>query len=107
MPGAAFHSPRFSQVQGMRQRFNNLFPLWALLLSAVAFFFNGTFSTLQSAIVPLLALVMFIMGLTLAKDDFLRIVADPKPVFVGVVLQFLLMPLLALTLSNMLQLSTQ
>jgi BASS family bile acid:Na+ symporter len=50
---------------------------------------------------------MFLMGLTLTKADAERIVKDPKPILVGVVLQFLLMPVLALTFSKMLQLSNQ
>jgi BASS family bile acid:Na+ symporter len=50
---------------------------------------------------------MFVMGLTLTEADLRRIAKDPKPVFVGVLLQFLLMPLLALTLASMLQLSNQ
>ena len=88
-------------------RFNANFPLWAVLLSIAAFFFSEGFSQLQALIVPLLALIMFVMGLNLTREDFLRIANDPKPVFIGVVLQFLLMPLLALTLSAMLQLSSQ
>ncbi len=88
-------------------KFNNLFPLWAVLLSAVAFGFNGFFGNLEQAIVPLLATVMFIMGLTLTDDDFLRISKDPNPVFVGVLLQFMLMPILALLLATILQLSNQ
>ena len=88
-------------------KFNNLFPLWAVLLSAVAFGFNGFFGNLEQAIVPLLATVMFIMGLTLTDDDFLRISKDPRPVFVGVLLQFMLMPILALILATILQLSNQ
>ena len=88
-------------------KFNNLFPLWAVLLSAVAFGFNGFFGNLEQAIVPLLATVMFIMGLTLTNDDFLRISKDPRPVFVGVLLQFMLMPILALILATILQLSNQ
>jgi len=91
----------------MLTRFNNLFPLWAMLLSIFALLFNGVFSGLQFAIVPLLAAVMFMMGLTLGKADFQRIIAAPKPVIVGVVLQFLLMPLIAILLSKMLQLNTQ
>ena len=51
--------------------FNQFFPLWALLLSAVALVFNEPFSSLETAIVPLLAGVMFMMGLTLNKEDFL------------------------------------
>lgn len=91
----------------MLQLFNNLFPLWAIALSLIAFLFSALFAGLTSAIVPLLAMIMFIMGLTLTEDDLLRISRDPKPVFVGVLLQFLLMPLLALLLANMLQLSNQ
>lgn len=91
----------------MLPAFNSLFPLWALVVSLVAFFFSAPFSSLENSIVPLLALVMFMMGLTLGKSDFLRIAKDPKPVLIGVVLQFLLMPILALTLASMLQLSNQ
>lgn len=91
----------------MLARFNNLFPLWALLISVIAFFMNAPFAALNAAIVPLLAAVMFMMGLTLTKADVERIVKDPKPILVGVILQFLLMPALALTFSKMLQLSNQ
>ena len=38
------------------KRFNALFPLWAVLLSAVAFFADRQFAALEGAIVPLLAL---------------------------------------------------
>ena len=88
-------------------KFNELFPLWAVLLSIAAFIFNEFFASLEQVIVPLLALVMFMMGLTLSGVDFLRISRDPRPVFVGVVLQFVLMPVLALTLATMLQMSNQ
>tara|TARA_B110000858_G_scaffold197865_1_gene261200 strand:+ start:4198 stop:5154 length:957 start_codon:yes stop_codon:yes gene_type:complete len=91
----------------MFDRFNKLFPLWALLTSLIAFFLDTHFAALNSAIVPLLATVMFMMGLTLTKADVERIVKYPKPILVGVVLQFLLMPVLALTFSKMLQLSNQ
>lgn len=92
---------------GMLTKFNNLFPLWAIVLSGLAFVFSDSFGSMQSAIVPLLAAVMFMMGLTLGKEDFLRIAARPKSVLVGVVLQFALMPLLALLLSRILQLNIQ
>ncbi len=89
------------------QRFNQLFPLWAIVLSVLAFVARDTFAALEPGIVPLLAGIMFIMGLTLEQSDFRRIVTRPQPVFIGVVLQFVLMPLLAITLANMLGLSTQ
>lgn len=98
--------PRCSPIF-MLSRFNTLFPAWAILIAFVAFYFRQQFATLESAIVPLLALVMFMMGLTLGSEDFKRIKADPRPVLVGVATQFLLMPVLAITLAHMLQLSTQ
>lgn len=88
-------------------RLTTLFPLWAILLSGVAFFFNEPFSSLASWIIPLLAGVMFTMGLTLKAADFKRILKDPRPILVGVLLQFILMPLLAVVLAKMFGLSNQ
>jgi len=88
-------------------RFNQLFPVWALCLSCIAFVASDFLSSFEEAIVPLLTLVMFMMGLTLTQKDFKRISKEPKAVFIGVLLQFLLMPVLALTLAGMLQLSNQ
>ena len=87
--------------------FNSLFPIWAVLLSVIAFFFSTEFSALQNWIVPLLAMVMFTMGLTLERGDFKRIAADPRPVLIGVLLQFILMPILAVVLAKMFGLSNQ
>lgn len=87
--------------------FNSLFPIWAALLSVFAFFYSEVFVPLQPGIVPLLATVMFTMGLTLEMQDFKRIAADPRPVLVGVLLQFILMPLLAVVLAQMFGLSNQ
>lgn len=41
---------------------------------------------------PMLGAIMFGMGMTLAPADFTRVARRPKPVFVGVALQFLVMP---------------
>jgi len=87
--------------------FNSYFPLWAILFSIAAFFFSDIFSIAASAIVPLLASVMFLMGLTLDKTDFKRVSENPSPVLVGVIMQFLIMPFMALLLSTILQLSNQ
>ncbi|MEQ8955307.1 MAG: bile acid:sodium symporter, partial [Gammaproteobacteria bacterium] len=87
--------------------FNRLFPLWAILLSVLALYFQDFFAALEGLIVLLLAAVMFLMGLTLQAEDFKRIINNPQPVLVGVALQFLLMPLAAITLATALQLNTQ
>ena len=46
----------------MISRLTRLFPLWALLFSAVAYGMPAFFAALKPAIVPLLGLVMFGMG---------------------------------------------
>jgi len=91
----------------MITKFNQLFPVWAILLSFCAFYFQSVFQPFADTIVPLLGIIMFIMGLNLRKEDFLHIIREPLPVMVGVFIQFLLMPILAITLSLMLQLSNQ
>ena len=97
----------FKTRSTMLTRFNKLFPLWAIFISVLAFVFSEQFSTLGDLVVPLLAAVMFIMGLTLSKSDFDSLREDPRPVLVGVVCQFAVMPLIAVTIANLLQLSTQ
>lgn len=55
-----------------------------------------TDSFLTQIIMPLvLALIMFGMGLSLTKQDFLELGKEPKPVVVGLVGQLLILPLLA------------
>jgi BASS family bile acid:Na+ symporter len=55
-----------------------------------------TDSFLTQIIMPLvLALIMFGMGLSLTKQDFLELGKEPKPVVVGLVGQLLLLPILA------------
>lgn len=86
---------------------NRVFPVLAVALSALALLTPASFTPGQTLIVPLLASIMFMMGLTLEREDIMRIARDPRPVAVGVALQFLLMPVLALTLAKLFQLSAQ
>lgn len=53
------------------------------------------------AIVPLLGLVMFGMGITLTGSDFLTVLRRPFPVTLGLAMQFLLMPLAAWILAQL------
>ena len=76
-----------------------LFPLWALLGSLLAWMMPAWFAPLKPAIVPLLGLVMFGMGMTLTGHDFLNVLRRPFPVFLGVTMQFLLMPFAAWALA--------
>ena len=83
------------------------FPALAIILSAVAIYFSEIFSTAADSVILMLALVMFLMGLTLDKRDFLRIREKPVIVFIGVLLQFSLMPLIAVIVSYLLKLPNQ
>ncbi len=49
--------------------------------------------------------LMFAMGLTLGMDDFRRIVRSPRATAVGTSLQLIVMPIVGITLSNILGLS--
>lgn len=81
-----------------------LFPIWALAFSAIAFFKPELFTGLKTLIVPLLTVIMLTMGLTLTPSDFLRIKDSKKAVLAGVVLQFTVMPAVAFFVSNVFQL---
>ena len=76
-----------------------LFPLWALLGSLLAWLVPGWFAPMKPAIVPLLGLVMFGMGMTLTGSDFLNVLRRPLPVLLGIAMQFLLMPFAAWALA--------
>lgn len=84
-----------------------LFPLWAILASIGAYFEPTMIIGLKPYILPLLALIMFCMGVTLTIDDFLRAVKRPKIIALTIALQFLLMPLAAYLLSKALGLGTE
>ncbi len=58
----------------------------------------------KGAVIPLLMVIMFAMGLTLRWQDFRRIARKPKPLMLGVGLQFTVMPLLAWLLARVLAL---
>lgn len=89
------------------ERLNGLFPVWAILFSVCAVWQPDWFTGFAPQIKLLLAIIMFTMGLTLSRHDFLRVVRAPLPIAVGVVLQFTVMPLAALLVSWSLDLSPE
>ncbi|WP_448128165.1 bile acid:sodium symporter family protein [Salinicola sp. NYA28a] len=91
----------------MFERINRLFPVWAVLLAVVAAFAPQLFVGLKGDIKTLLVVIMFAMGLTLTREDFARVIKAPKPIAVGVILQFLIMPVAALLVSRVLGLSPE
>ena len=83
------------------------FPWIAIALSAVAAYLPQIFVPLKPAIVPLLGLVMFGMGMTLTFESFRRVLHIPGVVALGVGLQFLVMPLAAWLIAVALRLPPQ
>lgn len=76
------------------------FPFWALMGSALAYLWPDSFAAAKAAIVPLLGVVMFGMGMTLSGRDFMAVVRRPGIVALGVTLQFFMMPLTGWLLAN-------
>lgn len=72
-----------------------IFPLCALLISIFGFLYPQGLGSLGFLIVPMLGVIMLGMGTTLSPADFAAAVKRPQAVFIGLALQFLLMPLLA------------
>jgi len=72
-----------------------LFPLWAVLLSAVAYSTPASFTPILPHTGLMLSVIMFAMGLTLTPADFKRVLTRPAPVAAGIVLHYLVMPLAA------------
>jgi BASS family bile acid:Na+ symporter len=79
----------------MLKKFTSLFPLWAVLLSAVAYVYPEYFAPHNNLIVPLLSLIMLGMGVTLSVGSFLAVLKKPYVVILGTLMQYTLMPLAA------------
>lgn len=77
------------------QTFVRLFPLWLVATGAWALAHPPSFVWFLEAglVTPGLALIMLGMGLTLAVEDFARVLRRPGPALFGVLLQFGVMPL--------------
>ncbi len=81
--------------------------LFLIVISFSGYFFPEIFISLKNLIVPLLAVIMMSMGLTLTGEDFLRILKRPFIIFYGAFLQFSIMPVLGYILSVLFSLSAE
>lgn len=85
----------------------NAFPLWVLGGGVAALFVPEWFTWFGGSwIVGGLAVVMLGMGLTLTIDDFRRVLTMPRPVALGFVAQYTIMPLLGWGIARLLHLDT-
>ncbi len=85
-------------VRGSRALRGFAFTLWVLTFVAGAMFYPHAFRSwgsfeLKRLMIPLIQLIMFGMGTTLSLQDFTRVLAMPRAVVIGMVLQFAVMPL--------------
>ncbi|QTD41911.1 bile acid:sodium symporter family protein [Sporosarcina sp. Te-1] len=92
---------KFSQFIG------KTFAIWVLVFAALAFFMPAQFVGLGKYISILLGIVMFGMGMTLTLKDFGEVIRHPKSVVIGVLSQFIVMPLLAYGLAKGLNLPAE
>ncbi|MDR8393416.1 bile acid:sodium symporter family protein [Aliifodinibius sp. S!AR15-10] len=74
------------------------FTAWVFLCAGLAMFYPSVFISwgefrLELLIIPLTQIIMFGMGTTLSLSDFARVAKAPWPVFIGMILQFGIMPL--------------
>ena len=76
------------------------FVLWVILFSAAAYARPATFEKLGGLIVPMLAVIMFAMGITLKADDFRKALSAPAKILAGVLAQYAAMPLLGFVLAS-------
>jgi bile acid:Na+ symporter, BASS family len=81
------------------------FTVWVFAFVTVSLVWPGAFMTwggvnLAVLIVPLIQVIMFGMGTTLSLRDFSRVLVMPWPVFVGIGLQFSVMPLVGLGIAT-------
>lgn len=76
------------------------FLLLALALSCTAFIEPSMFTWLKPHIALCLGIIMFGMGLTLEFSDFVSAIRNYRAVTLGVVLQYTVMPFLAVVLSS-------
>lgn len=88
-----------ASVMGQIARFSafmgKTFAVWVIIFAFLAYFSPDTFKFLAPYISILLGIVMFGMGLTLRAKDFSEVFIRPLDVLIGVLGQFVIMPLTA------------
>ena len=87
--------------------FGKTFALWVIIFVCIAYNAPSYFTFLAPYISILLGIVMFGMGLTLRAKDFSEVFTRPLEVIIGILGQFIIMPLTAWGLCKVLGLSDE
>lgn len=88
----------------LTQFVSKTFAIWVVVFAFIAAQFPETFKMFVPWIPYLLGIVMLGMGLTLTFKDFSEVTRNPKAVIIGVIAQFVVMPLIAFALAKAFQL---
>lgn len=76
-------------------------PAFVTAVAVFTYFFPDTFAWIKgNAQTSILGFIMLTMGLTLSKEDFRILISRPIDMLIGVSAQYLLMPLIAWTISK-------
>jgi len=84
------------------------FTFWVFVFVAASMFYPAAFGTwfgadLKVLIVPLIQVITFGMGTTLSARDFGRVFTMPWPVFIGMFLQYTVMPFVGFGIATLLR----
>lgn len=93
-------------VRGLKSLKGFAYPIMIIGVVSTALIFPQYFTNINgyktsNLITPLIQLIMFGMGTTMSYRDFLGIFKSPKGVFIGVLGQFILMPLIGFALAGL------
>ena len=92
--------------QKFSSAFSTLFPVWTVMSAVVGIKAPATFSFMQANMFTLcLATLMLSMGITLTLDDFKRVFSKPDVVGIGFLACYVMMPVTAMLVGNMMGLS--
>ncbi len=81
--------------------FSNHSSLWVIATAVVAFFVPDSFGWVRGNVSSvILGIIMLTMGVTLTVQDFKNLAARPLDIGIGALAQFIIMPVLAFTLSK-------
>ncbi|PRR71090.1 bile acid:sodium symporter family protein [Neomoorella humiferrea] len=83
------------------------FTLWVIVFAFLAILTPNTFKPLGGYISYFLGVVMLGMGMTLSAEDFAAVFKQPLNVLIGVILQFVIMPVLGFCIARLLNLSPE
>ena len=83
------------------------FIVWVIALAVIAYYAPSVFTWIAPYISLLLGIIMFGMGLTLKAKDFAIVFKKPIPVIIGILAQYIIMPVVAFALAKLLNLSPE